>query len=122
MAKALTMALGLTAALSVGTAAGAESCGLCDTSVTTNASLAACFLERFDDYAGRTSPAIVVDLSDCPMDRGVVEALSSPADAGIELDTEFIVTRPQLECLKTRVEDPEIDLDPHATIDLGDCK
>lgn len=100
----------------------AAGCGLCAKEVTTNAELAACFLERYDAYAARDGLAVAVDLEDCPSERGVVEALSSPTAGTVAPDTRFLVTRAQLGCLKIRMEAPDVALDPYLTIPLDDCE
>ena len=38
-----------------------------------------------------------------------------------EPDLEFMLSRAQLDCLKAKLEDPAIDLDPSAKIDLASC-
>ena len=65
--------------------------------------------------------AIVVDLSDCAESRGIVEALPSANLTVDEPDTEFMISPSQLACLKPKLEDPNIELDPSATIDLAAC-
>ena len=86
-----------------------------------NSELATCFLEQYDELAEQDEPAIVVDLSDCPGSRGIVEALPSANLTVEEPDTEFMISPEQLSCLKKKLEDPDIELDPTATIDLGSC-
>lgn len=113
------------AALVLGAGAGpaAAACGLCVTSVTINASLATCFLERYDRYAARSGMAIAVDLRDCPRDRGVVEPLASPTSVQMQPDTRFLITRTQLACFRDRIEASGADtLDPLAIIPLDDCE
>ena len=110
----------LAAGLAVGTAQAA--CGLCASSVTTNTDLAACFLDRFDDYAARDGQAVAVDLEDCETERGVVEALAGPTGSQVEPDLRFILSKAQLACFKERIEDPDIELDPAAVIRLDDCE
>lgn len=104
-----------------GLAAAAAGCGICATSVALNSSLAACFLERYETYASRDGDAVVVDLSDCPSDRGVVEALSVPTGDVAGPDLEFILARGHLACLREHLERPEVELDPLARISLEDC-
>ena len=106
---------------SISSAAAGATCGLCDTEIVINSDLATCFLEQYDELAEQDEPAIVVDLSDCPGSRGIVEALPSPISTVEEPDTEFMISPAQLECLKKKLEDPDIELDPSATIDLGSC-
>lgn len=101
--------------------AAADECGICASSVMLNSSLAACFLERYETYASRSGDAVVVDLSDCPADRGVVEALSIPSGNEAGPDLEFILARDDLACLRERLEHPDVELDPLARISLEDC-
>ncbi len=117
----------LAAALWFGTGAafGQTDCGLCARTVVINSSLAGCFLERFPEWQFKDSAAIVVDLSSCEgkeADRSVIAALPAPGAPLAEPDTEFIVTLAQLVCLKRKLEDPALVLDPSATIDLGACE
>lgn len=117
-------AAGLAAAIVTGLLAGAAqaACGLCASAVTTNTSLAACFLDRFDDYAARDGEAVAVDLEDCEAERGVVEALAGPTGSQTDPDLRFILSKAQLACFRERIEDPGIDLDPSAVIRLDDCE
>ncbi len=98
-----------------------EACGLCAKQVVINSELATCFLDQYDQFAKTSSDAVVVDLSSCAS-RGVVEALPSPNKAPAEPDMQFIVSRPQLACLKRQLEAPGVVLDPSATIKLDSCK
>ncbi|TGQ70975.1 hypothetical protein EN829_000865 [Mesorhizobium sp. M00.F.Ca.ET.186.01.1.1] len=101
--------------------ASAQDCGLCAKQVVINSELATCFLDQYDQIAKASSDAIVVDLSSCAS-RGIVEALPSPNKAPAEPDMQFIVSRPQLACLKKQLEAPGVVLDPSATIELDSCK
>jgi hypothetical protein len=107
--------------LLVDAASAEEACGLCATQIVTNSELATCFLERYDQIAKAGSDAIVVDLSECAS-RGVVEALPSPSKGIVEPDVQFMISRPQLQCLKKKLEAPGIVLDPSATIELDSCQ
>jgi len=98
-----------------------DTCGLCAKRVVINSELATCFLDQYDQFAKTSSDAVVVDLSSCAS-RGVVEALPSPNKAPAEPDMQFIVSRPQLACLKKQLEAPGVVLDPSATIELDSCK
>lgn len=118
--RATTAATFLAAGLYAGAATAA--CGLCATEVATNSGLAACFLDRFDQYAARDGQAVAVDLDDCETDRGVVEALSAPTGTRVEPDLRFILSRAQLACFRDRVEAPELELDPVAVIRVDDCE
>ena len=118
---AKTVAIVVAAVFSISSAAAGATCGLCDTEIVMNSDLATCFLEQYDELAEQDEPAIVVDLSDCPGSRGIVEALPSANLTVEEPDTEFMISPEQLSCLKKKLEDPDIELDPSATIDLGSC-
>jgi hypothetical protein len=114
------LAAGLMASLFAASSVAAQTdCGLCEREVVINADLAACFLERYGEISRGTDATVVVDLSDCTT-RGIVEALPGP-DAGPEPDTMFMVSQEQLECLKNKLEDPNLVLDPAAKIDLESC-
>jgi len=110
--------------LTAGAASANPDCGLCARSVVINSALASCFLARFPEWQARANGAVVVDLTACPgeNERGVVAALPEPGAGGPDLDAEFIVTLDQLVCLKRKLEDPTLVLDPSATIDLGACE
>jgi hypothetical protein len=107
--------------LLIANASAQEACGLCAKQVVINSELATCFLDQYDQFAKTSSDAVVVDLSSCAS-RGVVEALPSPNKAPAEPDMQFIVSRPQLACLKKQLEAPGVVLDPSATIKLDSCK
>lgn len=96
-------------------------CGLCDTEVVVNSELATCFLSEFPLLAERSGEAVAVDLSNCGTSRGVVEALPSPNLGSVEPDTQFMLSRSQLTCLKEKLEAPGLVLNPTATIELKDC-
>jgi hypothetical protein len=105
----------------VGGAGAGEPCGLCDEKIVTNSVLASCFLDEFPQFAGKANGAIVVDLSSCEQSRGVVDPLPMPGMEAVEPDLQFILTRDQLVCLKAKLEQPGLVLDPSATIELGSC-
>jgi hypothetical protein len=110
----------VTLALFAATSANAQ-CGLCDTEVVINSELATCFLSEFPALADRDGEAVAVDLSGCGTSRGVVEALPEPS-LGIDTpDTQFMLSRSHLTCLKQKLEEPGIVLDPTAKIELKDC-
>lgn len=103
-----------------------ESCGLCDQEVTMNASLARCFLDRYAELDGKKGIALAVDLSACKSDsqvlqRGIVEALPSAQASPVEPTMQFMISRKQLGCLKEKLEEPGLVLDPSATIKLDAC-
>ena len=114
------IAAAATASLVASAGRAEEACGLCDDKVVINSDLAGCFLEEYGTLAQRSSGAIVVDLSDCAS-RGVVEALAPPTLIGEEPDVKFMVSRTQLDCLKRKLEEPGVVLDPTATIELDQC-
>lgn len=107
--------------LLVANASADETCGLCAKQIVTNSELATCFLDQYDQIVKSDSSAVVVDLSNCAS-RGVVEALPSPTRTVQQPDVQFMISRPQLACLKKQLEAPGIVLDPSATIELGSCQ
>ena len=114
----------LAAALAAGTAsAGAEAeCGLCARSVVVNSQVAACFLEKYPQLAERQGAAVAVDLEDCEQERGVVAPLRGPqAQAVAQPSIRFILSPSQLACLKQKLEQPGLALDPAVEIDLEAC-
>lgn len=104
-----------------GAAIAQETCGLCQNEVVTNGELAKCFLGEYEKLAQQSGAAVAVDLNNCEVSRGVVEALPTPNSGVIEPDLEFMVSRSQLECLKRKLEEPGLVLDPTATIALDAC-
>jgi hypothetical protein len=67
-------------------------------------------------------PAVAVDLSACPADRGVVKSLPMPGQASTdEPDVTFVVSKTKLECLKKKLQEPGVVLDPTAKISLTAC-
>lgn len=115
----------LAAALLIAGLAGAEEpCGICDEQVVTNSALARCFLEEYPALAGQAKSTVVVDLSACPREeeRSIVSPLGGTGAAAPEPSVTFMVTRSQLECLKSKLEEPGLSLDPSATIELGICE
>jgi len=110
-------------ALSVSGVFANEPCGLCDEKVVTNSVLAECFLDEYPALAGKATGAIVVDLSACEQQRGVVAPLAMPGGDGPEAEPSltFMVTRAQLDCLKKKLEEKATELDPSATIELDSC-
>ncbi|MER8842908.1 hypothetical protein NKH86_30275 [Mesorhizobium sp. M0913] len=80
-----------------------EVCGLCAKEIVTNSELAGCFLDQYSQIAKTSSEAVVVDLSSCAS-RGVVEPLPSPNKAAAEPDLQFMISYPQLDCLKRKLE------------------
>lgn len=105
-----------------GTVAAQGACGLCQQEIVTTPDLAECFLQRYDRLAGSNgSERVIVDLTDCERSRSIVDALPTVDTMVEEPDLRFMVVRSQLDCLKARLEDPEVDLDPSARIRLDSC-
>jgi hypothetical protein len=123
VAKPLAVAIAILIGAAQGTASAESACGLCAKSVVINSALAGCFLEKYPQFAARTSSAVAINLEDCESEtmRSVVPALRGPSASAEEPSRKFFLSLPQLVCLKRKLEDPEIDLDPSAQIDLGDC-
>ncbi|WP_238719910.1 hypothetical protein [Nitratireductor alexandrii] len=105
----------------VAPAPAAEPCGLCAVAVAINPPLAQCLLDRYATLATSGNGVIAVDLSDCETERGIVEALPAVGGEPDEPDLKFILSRPQLDCLKSRLEEPGLVRDPVTRIDLGTC-
>ncbi len=105
----------------VAPAPAAEPCGLCAAAVAINPPLAQCLLDRYATLATSGNGVIAVDLSDCETERGIVEALPAVGGEPDEPDLKFILSRPQLDCLKSRLEEPGLVRDPVTRIDLGTC-
>ncbi len=101
----------------------AEDCALCDKEVVTNTELAQCFLAEYERLAAGDTPVVVVDLSQCEASRGLAEALPSPLqpESVAEPDFQFMLSRTQLACLKQKLEQPDLVLDPSARIELASC-
>ncbi|MGE0502673.1 MAG: hypothetical protein AB7I79_18275 [Rhizobiaceae bacterium] len=120
-AKTPRIAALLTAALLACSSAVAQTnCGLCSKQVVINAELAACFLEKYAELVQSGEGNVMVDLSDCES-RGIVPGLPGPGQVVVEPETEFLLSRAQLDCLKRKLEEPGMVLDPSATIDLESC-
>lgn len=101
-------------------ASAASVCGLCNTEIVLNTDLAGCFLAEYDKLAASTGEVIAVDLTGCEQSRGGLEALPVPgADTLAEPDTQFLLSRVQLDCLKRKLEQPGLVLDPAARIELA---
>lgn len=120
MKRLNSLAAGLAAAFFAVTSASAQ-CGLCAKEVVITGDLATCFLQEFPELAKGDSPAVAVDLTECGGSRGVVEALPSPELGAAAPNTKFMLSRSQLSCLKEKLEQPDIVLDPSAKIELGNC-
>ena len=104
-------------------AASDDACGLCAKSIVVNSALANCFLERFPQLSARAANAVAINLEDCEAEteRSVVPALRGPTVAHGAPSRKFFLSLPQLVCLKRKLEEPDIELDPSTQIDLGDC-
>lgn len=101
--------------------AGAETCPICARSVVTNSDLATCFLEKYGETTTGGEGAVAVDLTRCERSRSIVQALPDPTMRIEEPDTRFLLSRGQIECLRQKLEEPGLVLDPQARIDLGSC-
>lgn len=110
----------IAAPLLAGNAFAEDACGLCVKEIVTNSELATCFLDQYDQIARSGSGAVVVDLSDCGS-RGIVEALPSPSATSQQPDVQFMLSRVQLDCLKHKLQEPGLVLDPSAKIELDTC-
>ncbi|MEX0344457.1 MAG: hypothetical protein AB3N20_06010 [Rhizobiaceae bacterium] len=116
--------------MAVATPVAANDCLICDQQVVLDDKLAACFLDRYETLQTIGGNAIAVDLTDCPevaandeeQDRGVVAALKPPSLAPALPDPTFMITRSQLSCLRNRLADETLILDPAAEIALDDCE
>ena len=115
------VAFAAAAVFSISSGAAGATCTLCSTEVVMNSELASCFLEKYEKLAQETDQTIVVDLSDCQSSRGIVDPLPSLDVTADQPDTEFMISRSQLDCLRKKLEDPNIKLDPSAKIDLSTC-
>lgn len=112
---------GMAAWIAAVPAAQAE-CGLCASSVVVNSTLANCFLEKFPEISARAGEAVAIDLGDCEQERGVVAALRGPQVPATEAPSlRFILSPAQIACLKQKLEQPGVVLDPALKIDLGAC-
>ncbi len=102
--------------------AASQDCALCARSVVTTKDLAACFMAKYGSAVPKGS-AVAIDLTGCGAGkRSVVPALPAPAKGLAKPDTRFIVSPAQLDCLRRRLADPALDLDPQARIDLESCE
>jgi hypothetical protein len=99
-------------------------CGLCAKSVVVNSALATCFLEKYPQLVNRSNGAVAIDLAECAEeDRSVVPALRGPHALTAETPSlRFILSLQQLACLKRKLEEPGVVLDPSAKIDLESCE
>jgi hypothetical protein len=113
----------LVVGLAAASARAETACGLCNTEIVTNSELAGCFLDDYQNLASKDGAVIVVDLSGCEISRGGLEALPSPTQTGpaLEPDLQFMLSRVQLDCLKQKLEQPGLVLDPSARIELAGC-
>lgn len=99
------------------------SCGLCAREVHLTPALARCLVERYATLATRDDGAIAIDLSECEQDRGIIEPLPGPSGrVAVEPDLRFMLSRPQLDCLKSRIEEPGTVRLPLTRIDLSECR
>ncbi len=98
-----------------------RACGLCAREVVVDSATAQCFLERYPQLAARSGNAVAVNLEDCETDRGVVAALRPPQVGAVPPTLRFIASPDQLACIKSKLEQPGVVLDPSFTIDLATC-
>lgn len=119
--RPLAVAISVLLGAAHGPARADAACGLCAKSVVINSVLAGCFLEKYPQFVSRSTSAVAVNLEDCETKRSVVPALRGPNASGAEPSRKFFLSLSQLVCLKRKLEEPGIDLDPSAQIDLGDC-
>jgi len=110
------------AALSVAAPAASADCGLCAKKVVVNSSLASCFLEKYQRFSGDAGGPVAIDLEDCEEERGVVAALRGPGTGPLPPSRRFMLSLSQLACLKSKLEEPGLVLDPSLEIDLGSCQ
>ena len=90
--------------------------------MVTNSELAECFLRRYEEFASKANGTVIVDLTECEEQRGIVDVLPTiESIKAEEPDLRFMVMRPQLDCLKAKLEDPSVVLDPSARIRLDSC-
>lgn len=122
--RPLAVAISIMLGASSGVAAADDgACGLCAKSVVVNSALAGCFLEKYPLFSAKTAAAVAINLEDCETEstRSVVSPLRGPNASDAEPSKKFFLSLPQLVCLKRKLEEPGIELDPSAQIDLGDC-
>lgn len=121
--RRLIPGLGVWLAAALATPALPAECGLCAKSVVVNSAIATCFLEKYPQLSGRSGDVVVIDMADCAEDeRGVVAALRGPhATAAQPHSLRIILSQAQLACLKRKLEEPGLVLDPLATISLEAC-
>lgn len=108
-------------ALAVQAGAAWAACGLCARTVVVNSQLASCFLEKYPQLAATPAAAVAVDLEDCEQERGVVAPLRGPQARPMQPSMKFFLSPDQLACLKQKLEQPGVALDPAVEIDLGAC-
>lgn len=118
--------VGLLAGASWATAAIAEEpCGVCNEEIVVDEALANCFLEKYQQLADKNGAVVAVDLSDCPEGSrdvtGVIAPLAAPGGEVEEPDVRFMVTKGQLACIKNKLEEPGVVIDPMLKIDLANC-
>lgn len=101
----------------------AAACGLCNTDVVMTSELADCFLKDFQTFAAESGEIVVVDLTACETSRGGLEALPgpTPSETTREPDKQFMIPHAQLDCLKKKLEEPGLVLDPATRIELASC-
>lgn len=104
-----------------GLVAAQDDCAICSSEIVTNGGLADCFLTEYGKLEEQAGPAVAVDLSQCPSSRGVIKGLPVPGQAAEVPDVVFTISKTKLECLKKKLEEPGVVLDPTAKINLDHC-
>lgn len=130
--RRLAIVFAIAGAVAVPAVANADECAICDREVVLDNKLAGCFLKRYEILQTRGGDAVMVDLTDCPEEgedladeetsRGVIEALKLPQATPEAPNPKFMISRDQMACLRHRLRDEELALDPAARIALDDCE
>ena len=130
--RRLVIAFAIAGPVAAPAVAFAGECAICDREVVLDNKLAGCFLKRYEVLQTRGGDAVIVDLTDCPEEgeeiaeeetsRGVIEALKLPQAAPETPNPKFMISRDQMACLRHRLRDGELALDPAARIALDDCE
>ncbi len=104
------------------TAAAEEACGLCDKEIVTNSDLATCFLAKYQELRRAAATARSWSISpNANVARRGRAARPAPSADERARHLQFMVSRAQLDCLKQKLEEPGLVLDPSAKIDLESC-
>jgi hypothetical protein len=111
----------LAATTLAGWAAADDGCPFCAKYVVTNSDLAACFLAKYGDLTSAGAGAVAIDLTRCAPGRSIVAPLPMPIPGAERPDLRFLLSRAQVNCLREKLADPGLVLDPQARIDLESC-